>query len=405
MNYTVIEKIIAKHTTQQVAPGEIVIADVDRAMASDTTGPMAINAFNEMGGSHPWDSKKMVFIIDHASPAPNERVANLHKKVRDFAIKTESNLHDIGSGICHQVMVDEGYVNPWDLIIGADSHSVTYGALGAFSTGVGSTDLAAVMLTGKVWLKVPPTIRVNLSGQLNDGVSSKDLVLFLVGETGLDGATYCALEFSHHPDLSLSSRMTIASMSVEMGGKAGVFEQPNHSDPVMPDENANYHKVIDVDLSQIVPKLSEPDSPDNVVDLAEHLGQPVDAGFIGTCTNGRLEDLQAAAKILNGKSLPVGVRLIITPASKKVLDDAVEDGTFSILSKSGATFIPPGCGPCVGTHLGVPADGETIISSANRNFPGRMGNKNAKVFLASPSTVAASALMGKITDPSELSIL
>lgn len=410
MGQTITEKILSAHAGHDVKAGDLAIVSVDGAMASDTTAPLTLKAFEEMGGTAPWDPNKTIFVIDHAAPAPNERIANLHKQMRDFANKTRSILYDQGAGICHQIMVEEEHVKPGQLVIGADSHTVTYGALGAFSTGVGSTDLAAIMLTGKTWLKVPETIRIILSGKPNSGITSKDIILEIVGELGLDGATYKSLEYSGSTleYLSLGDRMTIANMAVEMGGKAGLFETtglelPYEFDPVLPDSDAEYVQTITIDVSSIRPKIAKPHSPDNVGDIDEVIGTKIDIAFIGTCTNGRLEDLQMAASILKGKQLAPGVRMVITPASRNVLNQAIADGTMTILSEAGATFIPPGCGPCVGTHLGVPGNDEVILSTANRNFPGRMGNPNSDVYLASPTVVAASALTGVISDPASIS--
>lgn len=409
MGQTIVEKILSRHAGREVSAGDLAIVNVDAAMATDATAPFAIKAFREMKGEKPWNPEKMTFVIDHGAPAPNERIANLHKIIREFATETGSNLYDAGSGICHQIMIDEGHVHPGDLVIGADSHSVTYGAIGAFSTGVGATDLAAIMLTGKTWLKVPPTIRVELSGKPNPGVQSKDIILAVIGELGMDGATYKALEYtgSFLEHLSLGGRMTIANMAVEMGGKAGVIETtglelPFEFEQILPDPDAHYSAHFSFDVTALRPKVSTPHSPANVTDIDEVLGTKIDIVFLGTCTNGRLEDLHTAASILNGKRLASGVRMIVTPASRKVLNAAMADGTLNILSDAGAMFIPPGCGPCVGTHLGVPGDSETILSTANRNFPGRMGNRNARVFLSSPATVAASALKGVITDPADV---
>jgi len=406
MGQTISEKILSAHAGYDVKAGELAIVNVDSAMASDTTAPLTLKAFKEMGGTTPWNSEKTIFVIDHASPAPNERIANLHKLMREFARKTNSVLYDEGVGICHQIMVEEQHVKPGQLVIGADSHTVTYGALGAFSTGVGSTDLAAIMLTGKTWLKVPESIKIILKGKPNPGVTAKDIILEVVGKIGLNGATYKALEYSGSTleYLTLGDRMTIANMAVEMGGKTGIIETsglelPYHFEPVLPDSDAEYSQTLTIDVSSIRPKIAKPHSPENVCDIDDVLGTKIDMAFIGTCTNGRLEDLQLAASILKGKKLATGVRMLITPASRNVLNHVMADGTMNILSEAGATFIPPGCGPCVGTHLGVPGNNEVILSTANRNFPGRMGNPNASVYLASPAVVAASALTGVITDP------
>ncbi|KAF0818542.1 3-isopropylmalate dehydratase large subunit [Bacillus sp. ZZV12-4809] len=409
MGQTLIEKIVSAHADQPVFQNDIAIVDVDAVMASDTTAPLTIKGFREMGGSKVWDSSKVVFVIDHAAPAPNERIANLHSFMRDFAKEQGITLYDAGSGICHQLMVENGHVKPGQLVIGADSHTCTYGALGAFATGVGSTDLAAVLLTGKTWIKVPETIKIELSGKLQSGVSAKDLILFLVGQLGIDGATYKAIEFTGEAltNLSLDSRLTVANMAIEMGAKAGFVDTeglnlPYEYNDIKPDNDAIYEKIYSFNLSELEPQISIPHSPDNVKSISEVEGIAIQQAFLGSCTNGRLEDLHAAANILNGKTIHPEVRFMIAAASKEVYLKALQDGTAEILTRSGATFLPSGCGPCVGTHLGVPGNEEGIISSTNRNFRGRMGNRNSKVYLSSPATVAASALYGKITNPLSL---
>jgi 3-isopropylmalate/(R)-2-methylmalate dehydratase large subunit len=316
-------------------------------------------------------------------------------------------LYDIGEGICHQLMVENAHVKPGDLFLGADSHTPTYGALNAFGIGVGSTDLAATMLTGKTWLKVPKTIKITLNGELKKGVTSKDLILFLVKELGVEGANYQAVEFTGETiqSMTLASRMAIANMSSEMGAKTGLVDPTGLDlwypfEPTFADSDAEYVRELTFDVSNLRPQIAKPHSPENVVAIDEVLGTKVHYAFIGSCTNTRLEDLHAAAHVLKGKKL-TSTRLIIAPASKKVFNDALKDGTIQILSDAGATFITSGCGPCVGSHLGVPGDGEVVISSTNRNFQGRMGNPKAQVYLGSPAVVAASALAGEIMEPTE----
>lgn len=406
---TISEKIISAHCNRAVYAGELAVVHVDGIMASDTTAPFAIKAFREMGGTHVWDPSKCALVIDHASPAPNERIGNLHKMMRDFANEQGIKLYDVGEGICHQLMVEHRHVRPGDIFVGADSHSCLYGALNAFGTGVGSTDLAAVMLTGKIWLKVPQTIKVTFNGRLAPGVSAKDLILFLAGQLTIDGATYQSIEFHGEAiqQLSLSGRMTMANMGIEMGAKAAIFSPlglklPYDWTPTFADEGATYARELAFDVSALRPQIALPHSPDNIHGIDHALGTPIQYAFIGTCVNGRLEDLHVAANILKDKQLATGVRLLIAPASKQVFLDALKDGTVQILTEAGATFITSGCGPCVGSHLGVPGDGETVISAANRNFKGRMGNPNAQVYLGSPATVAASALKGVITSAVEL---
>ncbi|MEP0804257.1 MAG: 3-isopropylmalate dehydratase large subunit [Chloroflexota bacterium] len=405
MKQTISEKILSRHANKPVKAGDIVIVRVDGVMATDATAPFAIKAFRQMGGKKLWDSERVSLIIDHASPAPNETVANLHKLMRDFSAEMGCRLYDIGEGICHQLMVENAHVKPGDLFLGADSHSPTYGALNAFGTGVGSTDLAATMLTGKTWLKVPKTIKITLNGEMKKGVTAKDVVLFLVKQLGSEGANYQAVEFTGETvkSMTLASRMALANMSSEMGAKAGLvdpsgLELPYEFEPTFPDSDAEYVRELTFDVSSLRPQIAKPHSPENVVAIDDVLGTKIHYAFIGSCTNTRLEDLHAAADVLKGKKL-TSVRLIIAPASRKVFNDALKDGTIQILSDAGATFITSGCGPCVGSHLGVPGDGEVVISSTNRNFQGRMGNPKAQIYLASPAVVAASALAGEIVEP------
>jgi 3-isopropylmalate/(R)-2-methylmalate dehydratase large subunit len=389
-----------------VRAGDIAIVKVDGVMATDATAPFAIKAFRAMGGKKVWDKEKVSLVIDHASPAPNEAVANLHKLMRDFSSEMGCKLYDIGEGICHQLMIENAHVKPNDLFLGADSHTPTYGAINAFGIGVGSTDLAATMLTGKTWLKVPKTIKIILNGDLGKNVTAKDLILFLVKQLGSEGANYQAVEFTGEAikSMTLASRMVLANMSAEMGAKTGLVDAAGLQlwypfEAIAPDKNAEYVREFNFDVSTLRPQIAKPHSPENVVAIDEVLGIKIHYAFIGSCTNTRLEDLHAAAQVLKGKKICNHVRLVIAPASKKVFNQALQDGTIEILSNAGAAFITSGCGPCVGSHLGVPGDGEVVISSANRNFKGRMGNPNALVYLGSPAVVAASALAGEIVEP------
>ncbi|NRG45898.1 3-isopropylmalate dehydratase large subunit [Bacillus sp. CRN 9] len=409
MGQTIIEKIVSTHANKQVHQNEIAIVNVDGVMATDTTAPLTIKAFQDMGGEKVWDSKKVFLIIDHAAPAPNERIANLHTLMREFAKVQNIKLYDIGEGICHQLMVENHHVKPGQLFLGADSHTCTYGALGAFATGVGSTDLAGVMLTGQTWLKVPASYKITLNGKLQSGVATKDLILYIVGQLGIEGATYKAIEFTGPAvvSLSLDERMTLSNMAIEMGAKACFvdttgLELPYDFNHIYGDDDAEYEKEYVFNVSQINPEIAIPHSPDNVRDIAEAIDTPIQMAFIGSCTNGRLDDLHVAAEILKGRRIHPDVRLIIAPASQKVFLDALRDGTVETLTAAGASLISSGCGPCVGTHQGVPGNGENVISATNRNFQGRMGNRHSNVYLASPATVAASALNGKITDPTTL---
>ena len=404
MGQTITEKILSKHAGKMVFANDLAIVKVQGTMASDTTAPYAIKAFREMGGTKIYDAKRCIFVIDHAAPAPNQTIANLHKIMREFGREHGVTFYEIGEGICHQLVIEKDHVRPGEVFIGADSHTCTYGALNAFATGVGSTDLAAVMLTGKIWLKIPNSIKIIYHGKLPMGVSAKDLILYTAGQIGIDGATYQSIEYHGEAirDFTLSQRMVLSNMAIEMGAKAGIvspegLKLPYDFEPIFADSDAKYTKTLEIDCSKLRPQLSFPHSPDNVHDIDKAVGTPIQFAFIGTCTNGRLDDLHEAARILRGRRIHETVRLLIAPASKQVFLDAVADGTATILMEAGATFLPSGCGPCVGSHLGVPGDDETVISAANRNFQGRMGNPKAKVFLSSPATVAASALAGVIT--------
>ena len=409
MGQTIAEKIISQHVGRSVSAGELAIVPVDGAMATDATAPLAIQAFRGMGGTKLWRPDKVALVLDHATPPPNERVANLHQLMREFAQETGCQLYEVGEGICHQLMVDEGWVRPGDVFTGADSHTPTYGALGAFAVGMGSTDLAGVLLTGQTWLKVPQSIKIVLHGRLQPFVSAKDVILHLVGRLGIAGATYDAVEFTGPaiPHLSLASRMTLANMVAEMGAKTALVDQaglalPYPFEPVTADTDAAYRAVYECDISALKPQIALPHSPDCVHDVHAAVGRRINQAFIGSCTNARLEDLQAAAAVLSGREIAPHVRFLIAPASKKIMQAALADGTLATLLSAGATFITSGCGPCVGTHQGVPGNGEVVISSTNRNFRGRMGNPRAEIYLASPAVVAASALAGQIVDPNEV---
>ncbi len=410
---TIAEKILSAHSGTDAHAGDIVVADVDFVMGQDGTSPLAIRALERMGVDGVFDPAKVALVIDHSAPSPLEGVSALHTVMREFGKRTGAKVYDIGCGVCHQLIPENGHVVPGDLMVGCDSHTCTYGALNVFSTGVGSTDGAAAMASGKLWFKVPETMRVTYTGELKPGVFSKDLVLYLAGQIGADGATYMALEFDGPviEALSVDARMTISNMAIEVGAKAGLMRadaktlawyegrserKPN---PVDPDPDARYAQEIVIDASEIGPQVAKPHSVDNVSPIEEVEGTPIQQGFLGTCTNGRLEDLAIAASILEGRRVHPDVRFIVAPASRRILLDAIEAGYVQTLVEAGAALVTPGCGPCVGTHNGVPSDGENVISTANRNFKGRMGNSNAFIYLGSPATVAASVIEGKITDP------
>src|SRR3989339_1636933 len=409
---TISEKILSEHSKTDAKAKDIVIANLDFMIGQDGTSGVAIDSFNKMGANKVFDPSKIAIIIDHSSPSPNSGVSAIHKKIRDFSRSYGIKLYDIGCGVCHQITPEQGHVVPGNLVIGADSHTCTYGAINVFSTGIGSTDLAAGMISGKLWFKVPETMKVVYKGKLPKGIYSKDLILKLIGDITADGATYMALEIEGDAisELSVDARFTISNMAIECGAKVGLMQADGkalewvkqHSTkaphPVTPDKDAVYLKTVEIDLTKLEPQIAKPHTVDNVVPVSQIGEVPVQQGFIGTCTNGRLEDFQIAAKILKGKKVKEGVRLILAPASKDILLDLINDGTYQTLLEAGAVAVTPGCGPCVGTHNGVPSNGENVISTANRNFKGRMGNVNSFIYLGSPATVAASMIEGKIAD-------
>ncbi|MBU0687506.1 MAG: 3-isopropylmalate dehydratase large subunit [Candidatus Margulisbacteria bacterium] len=413
MGKTIAEKILSNHSGKDAFAGDIVIADIDFCMGQDGTSGIAIDSFNKMQAKSVFESQKIAMILDHSCPSPNEGVSAIHKKIREFAHKFKINLYDIGCGVCHQLVPEQGYVVPGNLVIGADSHTCTYGAINAFSTGVGSTDFAAAMISGKLWFKVPETMKITYKGDFAKGVYSKDLMLYTIGKIKADGATYMAMEFYGKviENMSVDARFTISNMAIEAGGKAGLMEADKktldwvkkHSklkpNPQTADKDAKYAKTLEFDVSKISPQIAKPHAVDNVAPIEEVAGTPVQQGFIGTCTNGRMEDFEIAAKILKGKKVKDGCRLVLAPASKTIFLELMKSGIAETLINAGGVFVTPGCGPCVGTHNGVPSDGENVISTANRNFLGRMGNRKAFIYLGSPATVAASVIEGKITDP------
>jgi 3-isopropylmalate/(R)-2-methylmalate dehydratase large subunit len=413
MGKTIAEQILSNHSEKDAKAGDIVIGTLDFMMGQDGTSGIIVDSFKKMGTKKIDDPKKFAICIDHSSPSPSTGVSSIHKKIRDFAKEQGSILYDVGCGVCHQLVPEQGYVVPGELVIGADSHTCTYGAINVFSTGVGSTDLAAGISSGKLWFKVPETMKVTFNGKLPKGVYSKDLVLHFIGDIGADGATYMALEFYGEviDRLSVEARFTISNMAIECGAKVGLMNADKkvldwvkkHSkkkpNPITADKDAVYKETKEYDISKLEPQIAKPHTVDNVCPISEVLGTPIQQGFIGTCTNGRLEDLRIAASILKGKKIKEGTRLIIAPASAQIFKDAMHEGIVETLMDAGAIFVTPGCGPCVGTHNGVPSDGENVISTANRNFLGRMGNVKAFIYLASPATVAASLIEGKIADP------
>ena len=402
-----------------VQPGDIVDATVDMVMVHDLTGPLAVEAFKRIGISKVWDNKKIVVILDHQVPAESVKAAELHKMLRSFAKEQGIRFYDVGrGGICHQVMPEKGHVLPGTVMVGADSHTCTYGAFGAFATGIGSTEAAAVFATGKIWLKVPETIRINVEGKFKRFITPKDLILSLIGKVRSDGATYKAVEFTGSTirGMGMAGRMTLCNMTVEMGAKNGIVEPDETTlkflegrvkkpfETLRSDIDTAYEQFMEFNVSDLEPTVACPSSVDNVK-LASELGNvTVEQAFIGSCTNGRIEDLRLAAQVMKGKKVKDGVRTLVIPASQEVYLQAVEEGLVKIFTDSGALVCGSACGPCLGGHIGLLAAGETCVSTSNRNFIGRMGSTQASVYLASPVTVAASALTGRITDPREMEV-
>ncbi len=415
MGKTIAEKILSNKSGQDAFANDIVVAEVDFRMGQDGTSPLAIRAYEAMKGQDIASPERAALVIDHSAPSPLEGVSALHTMMREFAEEKGIRMYDIGEGVCHQLIPEQGHVGPGSLVVGADSHTCTYGAINSFSTGVGSTDLAAALISGKMWFKVPETIKFVCNGRLPKGVYSKDLILYLIHQVTADGATYMAAEYTGEAidGLSVEARFTISNMAIEMGAKAGLMEADHkvmewvsaHSDhqfeAVKADADADYYAVKEYDVSNLTPYVAKPHRVDNGAPIDEVLGTSIQQAVLGTCTNGRLEDLTIAAQILKGRKIHPDVRFIVAPASRQVYLDAMEAGVLKTLVQAGAAVVTPGCGPCVGTHNGVPSDGENVISTANRNFKGRMANSKAFIYLGSPATVAASALKGEIADPRE----
>ncbi|MDD5356019.1 MAG: 3-isopropylmalate dehydratase large subunit [Candidatus Omnitrophica bacterium] len=410
---TIAEKILSLHAGKDLKAGDFAICNIDFCFGQDGTSGIIVDRFNQLGVNDVFNKDKFAIVIDHSSPSPNLGVSTVHKKLRDFTNKLNLNLYDIGCGVCHQVIPEMGHVLPGYLVLGADSHTCTYGALGALSTGVGSTDLAISLACGKNWFRVPESIKVIIKGKIPRGVYSKDIILHIIKDLRADGATYKSVEFTGPAvkALSLEQRFTICNMAVELGAKFGVMEpdekvynflKKRTKEKIIPqfsDKGARYSMVKEYDISHISPQIAMPHTVDNVCDIEKVCGTEINQAFLGTCTNGRLEDLEIAAGILKGKKVNSEVRFIIAPASKEIFLLALKKGLIKIFIEAGASVVNPGCGPCVGTHQGIPSDNEVIISTANRNFKGRMGNPNAFIYLGSPATVAISALKGRISDP------
>jgi homoaconitate hydratase family protein len=416
MAMTFAEKVLAKYADKKsVIPGEIVTVHPDHLLTHDNTAAIIQKISKELDEFGVFSKQLPIIVLDHVIPAASEKTAMNHKNIRDFVKKHKIKFFfDVGNGICHQIVVEKGLALPGKLILGSDSHTCSYGAIGAFSSGIDRTESAALMLTGETWLKVPQTIKMELNGQLREGVFSKDLILYIIGNVSASGANYCSVEF--HGDVeqfSVEDRFTITNMGVEMGAKNAVFMvddvtrkylnflkvDPSTYNAVYPDINAEYEKELSYDLSKISPQIACPHTVDNVKPVSEIEGLEIQQCFIGTCTNGRISDLQITANLLRGKRVHPDVRLLILPASKQILEEALKNKIIYTIVKAGGIILPPGCGPCLGAHQGVLAPGERCLSTANRNFRGRMGCKDAEIYLASPATVAVSAIHGKITDP------
>ncbi len=412
---TIAEKIFSEKSGTDARAGDMVVARVDLAFAQDGTGPLAVRQIGKLGLDRVANPTSTIFFFDHAAPSPRKELSDDHIFMREFSGRTGAIVSEVGEGVCHQLVAEERAA-PGMLIVGADSHTCTAGAFGAFATGMGSTDVAVAMATGKTWFRVPESFRVVLSGKLQKGVCSKDLILHLIGDIGADGADYKALEFSGDiASLDMDSRLTVSNMAVEAGAKAGLFpsdeitrkylEEWGRGDAfreIGPDPDAEYEKTLQYDLSKIEPTVSKPHRVDNTA-LAKDLSDVrVHQVVIGTCTNGRLSDLRVAADILKGKKVAPGLRLIVVPASRKIYLRAMSEGILATLVEAGGLILPPGCGPCVGVHQGVLGKGEVVLSTQNRNFEGRMGNPEGFIYLSSPATAAATALTGRITDPREV---
>lgn len=416
MGMTFAQKMLAKKSgNASVEVEQIVTVRPDHLLTHDNTAAIIGKIEKELDKYGVTDPKLSVIVLDHVIPAASEKNAAGHKKIREFVRRHGlKNFFDIGEGICHQIVYEKGFALPGSVILGSDSHTCSYGAVNVFSSGIDRTEAAALMLTGETWLKVPPSIKITLKNKLQPPVSAKDVILTIIGDIGADGADYCAVEF--HGDvknLSMDERFTLSNMGVEMGAKTAVFPvdevtekfmvdhgiNPDAFEAVWADSDASYQRELTYPMDRIEPVVALPHTVDNVKKVTEAEGLPIDQCFIGTCTNGRLSDLREAARILGGKKVSSNCRLIVLPASKSILKEAIKEGLIETLVECGAVLLPPGCGPCLGAHQGALAPGEKCLSTANRNFKGRMGCNEAEIYLASPATVAASAVTGMITDP------
>jgi 3-isopropylmalate/(R)-2-methylmalate dehydratase large subunit len=413
MGKTISEKIFSRASGKDVYAGELVITNVDGAMLHDSMALLALEAFVEMGGKELWNPSRVALVIDHVAPSSTEAFSKVHKKMREFAFKHGVNLFDVGSGICHQLMIESGLAYPGSLVVGTDSHTCTYGAVGAFATGIGSTEMAAVFLSGKLWFKVPETMKINVEGELPPMVFPKDVILKIVGTVKADGATYMAIGYqgSTVKTMDIDGRLTLSNMAVEMGAKTGIAAPDEKmfsyldalgrkpTEGQKDDEDAEFSCKISFDVSELEPQVSCPHTVDNVKPITSVEGKEVNQVFLGSCTNGRLSDLRTAAGILKGREVKQGVRMIVAPASRRIYVQALREGLIAVFLNSGCVVCNPGCGPCAGAHQGILAPGETCVSTSNRNFKGRMGSTDSEIYLVSPATAAVTAVEGKITDP------
>lgn len=414
---TIAEKILARASgREKVSPNEIVMAKVDIAMSHENAD-VVLRSFRDIGVKKVWDNEKIVILFDHRIPAESEKSAATHKRLRAFV--KEQNIkyfYDMKEGICHQILPEFGHCRPGEVLVGTDSHTTTHGAFGTFATGIGATEMAGVWATGELWLKVPESIKISVSGSFKDYVSAKDLILHIIGELGSDGANYNAVEFHGETirNMSIASRMVLSNLSMEMGAKVAFiisdektvsYVQKNSDkkfEIILPDENAQYIKELNIDITNLESQVACPHSVDNVKSLKEIAGTEIHQALIGSCTNGRLEDLAIAAKILEGKTIHPDIRLLVIPASRRIYLEAIKKGFIEIFVKAGGLVLNPGCGPCLGAHQGLLAPEEVCVATTNRNFKGRMGSPESFVYLASPAIVAASAITGVISEPTEV---
>ncbi|HOI40991.1 MAG TPA: homoaconitase large subunit [Methanobacterium sp.] len=415
MSMTMAEKILARAARlDETKAGNIVMADIDIAMTHDLTGPLSVKSFQKIGVDQVWDPEKIVVLFDHQVPADSLEAAQNHIFMREFVENQKiTNFYDVREGVCHQVLPEKGHVVPGEVVVGSDSHTCTHGALGSFATGIGSTDMAMVFATGKLWFKVPETIKFEIEGKLGKHVYSKDVVLNIIGQIGADGANYQACEFGGETtsNMSVSDRMALCNMAIEMGGKTGLVEVDDKTinylkgrvnkpyESFSTDEDAESLTTMYVNVTDLEPQIACPHNVDNVKPVGEVEGTPIDQIFMGSCTNGRLDDLRVAAEILKGKQVSNDVRMLVIPASREIYSQALEEGLMNIFVDSGALVCNPCCGPCLGGHVGFLGPGEVSLSTSNRNFKGRQGSSEAEVYLSSAAVAAASAIKGVITDP------